>query len=263
MSHSAPQWRWTAPTVDLWCSPAPLWQPTETEREDQTVLSRAWSGWFQQKTKPCSAHSRLAPCYLDHLRDRWERSSTQQLLTDCTCRSYGRLWLMYTHSWWWGLPDHWCRYWRVEHVTSERSLVILGHANSGIGASISDVNSVTGCYLGAAVHPEEREAGPSGDRALHDSWPVQFHQEGLVLIVTFAIVSVEEKEKEDEEVYETYGTCKAALWENNRGTASTLERCDKVSQHAVEALNSLTSKWSEWRLVDCCSRFNLFADLNY
>lgn len=43
-------------------------------------------------------------------------------------------------------------------MTSERSLIIAGHVDhSEGGASIGDLNSVAGCDLGGAVHPEERK----------------------------------------------------------------------------------------------------------
>lgn len=47
---------------------------------------------------------------------------------------------------------------RIRYMTSERSLIIPGHVDHGDGgASIGDLNSVAGCDLGGAVHPEERE----------------------------------------------------------------------------------------------------------
>ncbi len=52
---------------------------------------------------------------------------------------------------------------RIGHTTLEWSLVIAGHTEySESGASISELNSVTGCNLRAAVHPEERERGSRG-----------------------------------------------------------------------------------------------------
>ncbi len=51
----------------------------------------------------------------------------------------------------------------IRHVAPERSLVVACHIEySESGASISELNSVTGCNLRAAVHPEERERGARG-----------------------------------------------------------------------------------------------------
>ena len=48
-------------------------------------------------------------------------------------------------------------------MTPEWSLVIEGHTDySESGASISELNSVTGCNLRAAVHPDVRERRSRG-----------------------------------------------------------------------------------------------------
>ena len=55
-------------------------------------------------------------------------------------------------------------------MTPERSLVIAGHTDDGEGgASISELNSVAGCDLRAAVQPPERQGGAGGDGAQNDS----------------------------------------------------------------------------------------------
>lgn len=52
---------------------------------------------------------------------------------------------------------------RIECFTLEWSQVIAGHVDySESGASISELNSVTGTDLRAAVQPEEREGGSRG-----------------------------------------------------------------------------------------------------
>lgn len=58
---------------------------------------------------------------------------------------------------------------RIKHTTPERPLVIAGHTDHReSGVSVSELNSVTGCNLRAAVHPEERDGGSRGDRARND-----------------------------------------------------------------------------------------------
>ena len=58
---------------------------------------------------------------------------------------------------------------RIEHATPERALVVAGHVNyCESGVSLGELNSVTGCNLRAAVHPEEGHGGSGGDGARKD-----------------------------------------------------------------------------------------------
>lgn len=69
---------------------------------------------------------------------------------------------------------------RIGSMTHEWSPIIAGHVGYGeSGASISELNSFTGCDLGAAVHPEKRKGGSRGNRARHDDWAVELHQAGF------------------------------------------------------------------------------------
>lgn len=70
---------------------------------------------------------------------------------------------------------------RIEHATPERSLVVAGHINyCESGVSVGELNSVGGCNLRAAVHPEERDGGSRGDGARNHGWTIELHQVGLI-----------------------------------------------------------------------------------
>lgn len=112
MDRSGPHWRWTAPTVDLWCSQALLWRPTGAELEDWTELNRAWSDWIQLKRKCCYFHSLLAPCCLDHLRKEKSRGMQHFRALMVKLENIVHGGDKITHSWWQSLMHHCCHCWQ-------------------------------------------------------------------------------------------------------------------------------------------------------
>ena len=66
-------------------------------------------------------------------------------------------------------------------MTPEQSLVIASHTDDDEGgASISELNSVTGCDLRAAVQPQERR-GRAGGGAGQTGGAVELHQVCVVV----------------------------------------------------------------------------------
>ena len=62
----------------------------------------------------------------------------------------------------------------IRHVAPERSLVVAAHTEySDSGAAISELNSVTGRNLRAAVQPDERERGSRGGAGQTDGAELQ------------------------------------------------------------------------------------------
>lgn len=70
---------------------------------------------------------------------------------------------------------------RIEHMTPERSLVIASQVDDCESrASISELNSVTGCDLRTSIHPEVREERARGDRTGDGCQTVELCWVGLV-----------------------------------------------------------------------------------
>lgn len=69
----------------------------------------------------------------------------------------------------------------IKHFTSKWSRIIAAHAdNIERGVSVSELNSVSGCNLRAAVHPAERERGSSRDGAVDEAWRLMLYQITLI-----------------------------------------------------------------------------------